>query len=128
MLSLDVATLPCCRDRLGEIACQAIRKTNPAHFEKRCLGDHDFHMSCCKECRNYIENHKIHPENARSLFRAPQFCRDKRSLAFCRRFKTNGLGKFSCSDAEFAIRVCRQSCGYCNDALYALENLPASCQ
>ncbi|KAK0411367.1 hypothetical protein QR680_005619 [Steinernema hermaphroditum] len=127
-LVADVAALPCCRDRLGEIACQAIRKTQAALFEKRCLNDHDFHMNCCSQCRSYIEHNKIHPENARPLFKAPQFCRDKRSIVFCRKFKTDGIGKFSCSDAEFAIRLCRQSCGYCNDALYTVDRLPPPCE
>ncbi|CAI4223283.1 unnamed protein product [Auanema sp. JU1783] len=94
----------------------------------RCLNDHDFHtLDCCAECRSYIENHKIHPDNARQLFKAPSLCKDKHSLKFCRRFKSSGLGKFSCADAEFAVRVCRHSCGYCNDGLYAASNTAPLC-
>ncbi|CAJ0929624.1 unnamed protein product, partial [Mesorhabditis belari] len=125
---MDAATLPCCRDRFGEQACQSLRKTQPATFEKRCLGDHDFHtIDCCLECRRYIENNNIHPDNARAVLRAPIVCRDKHSIAFCRRFKESGLGKYSCKDTEFAIRVCRSSCGYCNDDLYSAAHSVPSC-
>uniref|UniRef100_A0A1I7T4M9 ShKT domain-containing protein n=1 Tax=Caenorhabditis tropicalis TaxID=1561998 RepID=A0A1I7T4M9_9PELO len=54
-------------------------------------------------------------------------CKDKHSIGFCRRFKASGMGKYSCSDAEFAVRVCRHSCGYCNDELYSMKNAPAMC-
>ncbi|XGW02052.1 hypothetical protein V3C99_014259 [Haemonchus contortus] len=115
----DIPSLPCCRDRFGEQSCQALRKAQPAHFEKRCLNDHDFHtLGCCAECRKYIELNSIQPENSKSLLKAPVICRDKHSLSFCRRFKASGMGKYSCGDAEFAVRVCRHTCGYCNDALY----------
>ncbi|ETN82807.1 hypothetical protein NECAME_07753 [Necator americanus] len=115
----DTPSLPCCRDRFGEQSCQGLRKAQPALFEKRCLNDHDFHtLDCCAECRKYIELHKIHPENTKLLQKAPIVCRDKHSLNFCRRFKARGLGKFSCANAEFAVRVCRHTCGYCNDTLY----------
>ncbi|TKR86649.1 hypothetical protein L596_011197 [Steinernema carpocapsae] len=124
-----IAVLPCCRDRFGQFACQALRKSQPATFEKRCLSDHDFHtIDCCMECRSYIENNKIDPDNARSLFKAPQVCKDKRSIFFCRKFKTNGIGKFSCADAQFAIRVCRASCGYCSDLIYGVEKVAPPCQ
>lgn len=70
---------------------------------------------------------KISSENSRSLQKAPTVCRDKHSISFCRRFKASGMGKYSCSDAEFAVRVCRHSCGYCNDELYSMKNAPALC-
>ncbi|CAD6187096.1 unnamed protein product [Caenorhabditis auriculariae] len=124
----NTASLPCCRDRFGEQACQSLRKTHPALFEKRCLSDHDFHsIDCCSECRRYIVKNKISAENARVLFKAPSLCRDKHSVSFCRRFKATGMGKYSCADAEFAVRVCRHSCGYCNDELYAAQNAPRLC-
>uniref|UniRef100_A0A183FVA3 DB domain-containing protein n=1 Tax=Heligmosomoides polygyrus TaxID=6339 RepID=A0A183FVA3_HELPZ len=73
LITADTPLLPCCRDRFGEQSCQALRRTQPAQFEKRCLNDHDFNtISCC----------------------APVVCRDKHSLSFCRRFKASGMGKF----------------------------------
>ncbi|KAK5985066.1 hypothetical protein GCK32_005811 [Trichostrongylus colubriformis] len=121
-------TLPCCRDRLGEQSCQALRRTHPSQFEKRCLNDHDFHtLGCCAECRSYIKLHSIQPENSKSLLKAPIICRDKHSLSFCRRFKASGMGKYSCGDAQFAVRVCRHTCGYCNDALYEEKNIAPLC-
>ncbi|CAI2354358.1 unnamed protein product [Caenorhabditis sp. 36 PRJEB53466] len=124
----NTAQLPCCRDRFGEQACQSLRKAQPALFEKRCLSDHDFSaIDCCGECRKYIERNKISSENSRSLQKAPTVCRDKHSISFCRRFKASGMGKYSCSDPEFAVRVCRHSCGYCNDELYSMKNAPALC-
>lgn len=126
--NFNTPLLPCCRDRFGEQSCQALRRTQPAQFEKRCLNDHDFNtISCCAECRKYIKFHNIHPENSKSLLRAPVVCRDKHSLSFCRRFKASGMGKFSCGDAEFAVRVCRHTCGYCNDALYDGKNVSPLC-
>ncbi|VDD97924.1 unnamed protein product [Enterobius vermicularis] len=75
-----------------------------------------------------VEIDRIHPDNARTIFKAPVMCKDKHSISFCRRFKNNGMGKYSCSDAEFAIRVCRQSCGYCNDDLYSFHKATAPCK
>ncbi|ULT89624.1 hypothetical protein L3Y34_008208 [Caenorhabditis briggsae] len=126
--NINTAQLPCCRDRFGEQACQSLRKAQPALFEKRCLTDHDFSsIDCCGECRKYIERNKISSENSRSLQKAPAMCKDKHSIGFCRRFKASGMGKYSCSDAEFAVRVCRHSCGYCNDELYSMKNAPSMC-
>ncbi|CAI5449949.1 unnamed protein product [Caenorhabditis angaria] len=122
------ASLPCCRDRFGEQACQSLRKSQPAYFEKRCLSDHDFSsIDCCGECRKYIERNNISLDNSRAVQKAPALCKDKHSISFCRRFKTVGMGKYSCSNAEFAVRVCRHSCGYCNDELYATKNAPQLC-
>ncbi|PAV58588.1 hypothetical protein WR25_18681 [Diploscapter pachys] len=127
-MSLYTASLPCCRDRFGEQACQSLRKAQPDQFEKRCLSDHDFSaIDCCAECRRYIEKNNIHPDSAKVVSKAPALCRDKHSVVFCRRFKNSGMGKFSCADAEFAVRVCRMACGYCNDELYSPENAPPLC-
>ncbi|KAK6041963.1 hypothetical protein COOONC_20532 [Cooperia oncophora] len=38
-----------------------------------------------------------------------------------------GKGFYSCGDAEFAVRVCRHTCGYCNDALYDGRNTAPLC-
>uniref|UniRef100_A0A914EB74 ShKT domain-containing protein n=1 Tax=Acrobeloides nanus TaxID=290746 RepID=A0A914EB74_9BILA len=97
-------------------------------FEKRCLNDHDFHtIDCCMECRNYIETHKIHPDNAKQIFKAPLACKDNRSIVFCRSFKDQGIGKYSCKDQQFAIRVCRHTCGYCNDEIYDYKKATPPC-
>ncbi|KAE9556613.1 hypothetical protein FO519_000019 [Halicephalobus sp. NKZ332] len=123
------ASLPCCRDGIGQIACQALRRHQGSSFEKRCLNDNDFHTTlCCMECRNYIETHKIHPDNAKLIFKAPSMCKDKHSVAFCRKFKDYGMGKFSCKDAEFAMRTCRHSCGYCDDAIYDYAKTMPPCK
>ncbi|KIH64056.1 hypothetical protein ANCDUO_05636 [Ancylostoma duodenale] len=37
-------SLPCCRDRFGEQSCQALRKAQPAMFEKRVC--HSFLLRC----------------------------------------------------------------------------------
>uniref|UniRef100_A0AC34FKK1 ShKT domain-containing protein n=1 Tax=Panagrolaimus sp. ES5 TaxID=591445 RepID=A0AC34FKK1_9BILA len=125
----NLAKLPCCRDGIGQLACQGLRKYQAAFFELRCLKDHDFHTTlCCMECRNYIETHKIHPDNAKAIFKAPILCKDVRSLTFCRRFKDHGIGKFSCKDAEFAMRTCRHSCGYCDDTLYDFAKTMPPCK
>lgn len=108
LLVSDAPTLPCCRDRFGEQACQSLSRSQPEIFERRCLADHDFNtLDCCAECRNYITTREelsflekstlldnINAENTRTLMKAPQLCKDKHSLTFCRRFKLSGMGKF----------------------------------
>uniref|UniRef100_A0A914WTA5 ShKT domain-containing protein n=1 Tax=Plectus sambesii TaxID=2011161 RepID=A0A914WTA5_9BILA len=120
--------LPCCRNQFGTLACRGLRRSQADIFEYRCLNDHDFHtIDCCMECRDYIETHKIHPQNAKPIFKAPWHCKDTHSFAFCRKFRTSGMGKYSCSTPEFAMRVCRMTCGYCDDKLYSYDKAAPPC-
>ncbi|CAI5454552.1 unnamed protein product [Caenorhabditis angaria] len=125
---------PCCRDHLGQAACQRMMNQNSRMFSRRCNTDAEFRLiQCCTTC-NTPGVGIAYDLIARSL--VSEHCFDRYGPQFCSRYvnKTDVFephNTWSCAgkNPQMAFRTCRLSCGYCNfNAVhYTLDNAIEAC-
>ncbi|KAI6209294.1 hypothetical protein M3Y96_00206600 [Aphelenchoides besseyi] len=126
--------IPCCKEGIGNHACEDMKHKRPYEFKLRCRTDIDFAiLQCCKTCRTSVA------QLGRELFAhgpSSRHCFDRHNRRYCSHFvRRSGMwASYSdqhggCNnDPTLAFRVCRRSCGFCRVDLYRDDQESDKCR